>query len=560
MLFACLFVPPRPDTAADTAALVALARDFSPRIEVHAPHLVTLDVAGLRTLLGAPRTIGGELRASAASRGLYAHVAICASRAAAVVLAAARGGLTVVDAGGEAAALAPLPLRALETAWPLIGTACLATFRRWGLKTIGDVAALSPVALFERMGAVGVAWHALATGADPWPLVPTNDDEHFEESLELEWPIDGLEPLSFVLGRLFDPLCAHLEDRDRAVAVLHVRLRLVTREVYARRLELPAPIRDARALRTLALLDLESHPPGAAIDVVTVAADPTPGRVLQYSLLTRALPAAERVSTLVARLTALIGEGRVGAPALVDSYRPGAFQMRTFTVTEEKRELHAAVHHQRSERQIQNPDTVQGVLRRFRHPVAARVTLENGRPARLTTDRRGFGGGSITECAGPWRSSGDWWMPSVRPTAGDSDRRAGPAAPTPTAQTQAWASKQRSGYGVYGSIVPSGDAVDGTRRTPLDGRGAIVPDPASTANDREGQAEYIYALNFLVRESPAALLRERPNADGPLFPVPRPSAPPWHLDEWDVALADGAAYRLVRDRDTDRWFVAGVID
>jgi hypothetical protein len=49
------------------------------------------------------------------------------------------------------------------------------------------------------------------------------------------------------------------------------------------------------------------------------------------------------------------------------------------------------------------------MLRRFRLPIPARVALEQGRPVRVTTDRRGFGGGRVERCEGPWRSSGDWW-------------------------------------------------------------------------------------------------------------------------------------------------------
>src|SRR5206468_3108883 len=154
--------------------------------------------------------------------------------------------------------------------------------------------------------------------------------ERFEASLDLEWPIDGLEPLSFVLTRLLEPLSTQLERRDRGTAVLHVMLRLVTREPFVRRLELPSPMRDVRTLRTLALLDLESHPPDAAIDRVTVLIDPTPGRILQRTLFTRAQPTPERLSTLLARLGALMGQDRLGRPAMVDSYRPGAFAMAPF--------------------------------------------------------------------------------------------------------------------------------------------------------------------------------------------------------------------------------------
>jgi protein ImuB len=34
----------------------------------------------------------------------------------------------------------------------------------------------------------------------------------------------------------------------------------------------------------------------------------------------------------------------------------------------------------------------------------------------------------------------------------------------------------------------------------------------------------------------------------------------WDRDEWDVTLTDGATYRLFRARDTERWFLDGVLD
>jgi len=34
----------------------------------------------------------------------------------------------------------------------------------------------------------------------------------------------------------------------------------------------------------------------------------------------------------------------------------------------------------------------------------------------------------------------------------------------------------------------------------------------------------------------------------------------WNRDEWDVALSDGAVYRIFRDRDTDGWFVDAIVD
>ena len=46
-------------------------------------------------------------------------------------------------------------------------------------------------------------------------------------------------------------------------------------------------------------------------------------------------------------------------------------------------------------------------------PIPARVIVEQGRPVRVTTDRRGFAGGRVERCEGPWRSSGDWWKTTI---------------------------------------------------------------------------------------------------------------------------------------------------
>jgi len=437
--------------------LLGVARDFSPRIETCGPYEVVLDLAGLTRLFGDAKTIADELRRTAADRGLRIRIAIAATRTAARLLARDRAGITIVEPGDEARALDNLRLELLEifTAPPeppeppdpgsRIPDPVTVTLRRWGLRTLGDLAALPAAELAARLGQTGVGWQRLARGEDPAPLVPSVPEERFEQALDLEWPIEGLEPLSFVLARLMEPLSAHLERRDRGAAVLHVRLHLVkrdgvTREVHERSLQLPAPMRDARTLRTLALLDLESHPPSAAIDRVVVAVDPTPGRVVQFSLLTRPLPSPEQVSTLMARLTALMGEGRCGSAITVDSWEPGAFEMKPF--------LGSIANSGR----IPNPEsrTPRLAIRRFRFPIPARVRVDLGIPVRVTSDRRGISGGKVETYAGPWRTSGGWWVEDTK---------------------------------TY-----------------------------------------------------------------------------WERDEWDVTLSDGATYRIFRERDTDAWFVEGVVD
>jgi protein ImuB len=437
-------------------ALLGVAGEFSPRLEAFDREML-LDLSGMERLFGDARTIAGEVRRTAAERGLQIRVAIAGTRTAARLMVRHRAGISIIEPGAEAEALAALPLALLgdlvvNSQLPTPNSQPLPTpnsqttlnwelgvvLKRWGLRTLGDLAALPPDDVAARLGQDGVRCQRLARGEDLAPLVPAVPEERFEQALDLEWPVEELEPLAFVLGRLLEPLEAHLERRGRGAAVLHVRLFLVktsggAREVHERTLQLPTPIRDARTLRTLALLDLESHPPAGPVDRVVVAVDPTPARIVQFSLITRPLPSPEQLSTLMARLQALMGETRCGSPALVESWKPGAFEMTRFA----PRDGNVTV-------STRSPLAL--ALRRFRHPVPARVRVADGKPSRVTIDRRGMDGGGVRMCAGPWRTSGEWWS--------------------------------------------------------------------------EG----------------------------------------WDRDEWDVTLSDGATYRIFRSRDTDAWFVDGVLD
>ena len=107
----------------DPALLVEVAREFSPRIEVCGPREITLDLSGLARLFGDARAIAAEMRRTAADRGLQVRIAIAGTRTAARLLVRHRAGVTVVEPGDEASALAPLPL------------ALLTDLRQPGLKT-----------------------------------------------------------------------------------------------------------------------------------------------------------------------------------------------------------------------------------------------------------------------------------------------------------------------------------------------------------------------------------------------------------------------------------------
>ncbi|MGI8673661.1 MAG: hypothetical protein ACR2LU_13760 [Luteitalea sp.] len=477
--------------------LAAVAVDMTPRWERLTGHDVVLDVSGLQRVLGGPDDIMAAARTLARERQMDVQIAIAPTWSAALVLAAAGVG-SVVPRGASAAALAPLPVEALavmpgvalvadgparvrrlggarnyrlSAGLGLIGAGdsaaadspaadvdaalrlppghpwpdVLDTLHRWGIATCGALARLPAADLQARLGERGLWLQRLAVGLDPRPLRMQPADEVFEQTLDLEWPIDGLEPLSFVLVRVLDPLCAHLGARDHSAAIVRLTLKLTDRQQHQRAIELPVPVRDARVLRTLLLLDLERHPPAAGIDRITVAVEPVPGRILQFSLLRKALPSDDQLAALLARLTALMGEGRCGAPALVDSHRPGDVAVTAFvpssvegpdtgpaawlsalggTATREAGRARTGVQEPAHEGWL---DTAGYHVRRLRRPWPITVVTGPGHQPRavrfgVRSRATAWTDGPVVQAAGPWRSSGAWWQPSTeRDGAWDRD-------------------------------------------------------------------------------------------------------------------------------------------
>ena len=369
-------------------ALVDLAREFTPRVEAFGSTPVLLDLQGLGRAWPSPRALGEALLEAARARRLEPRVVLAGSRVAALLVSQAQEGLTVLAPSEEAAALAPLPLSLLD-----LDPEREETLRGWGLRTLGDLAALPAAGLAERLGPDAPRLRRLARGEDDAPLVATPLPESFACTLELEWPVDGLEPLSFVLARVLEPLCSGLARCGRRAVSLVLELGLVDGSRHRRALHPAAPSADPRTWRTLLLLDLETHPPRDAIQALTLRAEPTPARTVQFSLLDPAQPSPERLAETMARLHEWTSDGRGGAPVLLDTHRPGAFVMGSF-----------APGPFTGSRMPSGAPRIG--LRVFRPPRPAEVSLREGRPAFVSA---GSVRGAVLDLSGPWRVSGDWW-------------------------------------------------------------------------------------------------------------------------------------------------------
>jgi len=413
----------RRDLAAEHSAVLALAEvaaSVASRIEVAAGGTVFLDATGAHHLVvtrvpphsprdsrgshdassrrGVQDRVGCErveaglataLVARAARVGLAARAGVGASMTVARLAAThAADGVEVVAAGTERGFLAPLPLACLAP-----DPALAATLERWGIRRLGDLARLPLAEVATRLGPAGAALVRAARGEDERPLAPQPFAGRIEEAIGLEYALDTLEPLLFVLRGLVERAVARVGLEGIGCARLGVTLGLDDRSCDEREVPLAAPTREVKTLLTCLRVELEARPPRAAVVRLAITAVPEVVRAAQLGLFHPPGPAPERLATTLARLAALCGTDRVGAPAVVDSHRPGAAAVAPFTLPPA------------------SPPPAAGngcklVIRAFRPPRAVEVFCNRDRPDFV----RGDGlGGRVVGAAGPWRVVSEWW-------------------------------------------------------------------------------------------------------------------------------------------------------
>ncbi|MBV9624097.1 MAG: DNA polymerase Y family protein [Acidobacteria bacterium] len=388
-------------------ALVDCAQSFSPRVEDRAADTLWLDLAGLEKLFGSLPKIVHAISRRASAVGLTANVAVASSLESAGLAAHGFRGVTVVPPGEEAEFLGGLPVTVLFADEADRGKAQQfeETFRSWGIGKLRDFAALPAAALSERLGREGVELQQKALGRGRQTLAPSDAPLVFEEMLELEYPLVLLEPLAFVLNRMLERLCARLEARALAARELSIELRLENGRLdpahkggFRRSIRLPVPLVDGKTFLKLLQLDLKAHPPGSPIRKILLRIEPSSPRPGQNGLFLPCFPEPEKLELTLARLSAVLGEGRAGSPQLLNTHRREAFEMQHFSPPLEKDDPgHDA------------GDLVTA-LRIFRPAIPVAVACRAGQPAHVASKKRCRQvEGDVLWATGPWRSSGDWW-------------------------------------------------------------------------------------------------------------------------------------------------------
>jgi protein ImuB len=277
--------------------------------------------------------------------------------------------------------------REAEIAW------VLDILRRWGIRTLGQFAALKKEEVGSRLGRIGLQLWDRAKGKTTRLLKLVAPPESFEEAFEFENEIETVEPLLFMLRRFLQQLTLRFDAIYLVACELQLQITFSDKSAYRHQFKIPEPSNNVEVLFRMLHTHLEDFKSDWPITAVTLKAEAAKPSFQQFSLFETALRDPARLSETLARLTGLLGVDRVGTPVLLDTHRPDAFRMEPFA--------------------WQLPEAVEEIeplpacaLRRFRPPVASSMLLVKNRPAYL---RSGATHGEVIRQKGPYRASGNWW-------------------------------------------------------------------------------------------------------------------------------------------------------
>jgi len=333
------FLPADPEhyRSAFEEALEALAR-FTPSLEGEtdpshrAFGQALLGIEGLARLWGDEPTLTGRVMGSVASIlpgkpragigntrfGAQVAAVVGGKRLEVAVGAGRPEAIPAGDAHAEAAYLAPLSIRLLPAEPEMRDR-----LRLFGLTRIGEFAALPRSAVLARFGQHGGDLHDLARGLDGRPLRPRRPIERLRADAELEPPVDGLEPLRFVLHHLCGTLCEQLSARGAGASHASLVLSLEGAAADAAPLRydqaLPEPAAAPDLLERLLMARLEAEPPSAPVERLALelhGAAPAAGQ--QLGLFTPQLGRQARLDWQLTGLAIRFGPGRILQARLLD--------------------------------------------------------------------------------------------------------------------------------------------------------------------------------------------------------------------------------------------------
>jgi protein ImuB len=296
-----------------------------------------------------------------------------------------------------------------------------AILHKWGIHTVGQMAALDKEQLGARLGAKAIHMWECANGRSNRLLKLIQPPESFDESFEFEREIETAEPVLFMLRRFLEQLAVRLAAIYLVAKELTLRITFANsrqdepavggKQIYERVFKIPQPTNDVDLLFRMLQTHLENFRSEHPIVAVALSAEPIKPAAEQFGLFETTLRNPHQLCQTLARLTALLGSDRVGTPVLEETHRPDAFRMQPFSwhlksAPENGGPSSATPGSQREVRRSSPLHILCAALRRFRPAVSASVLRNESTPAHV---RSAEVSGKIIEQHGPFLLSGNWW-------------------------------------------------------------------------------------------------------------------------------------------------------
>src|SRR5215467_3556970 len=255
----------------------------------------------------------------------------------------------------------------------------LAILHKWGIHTLGQLAALDKEQLGARLGPEAIRMWERANGRSNRLLKLIRPPESFQESFEFEREIETAEPVLFMLRRFLEQLAVRLAAIYLVAKELTLRITFASsrqnepavagKQIYERVFKIPQPTNDVDLLFRMLQTHLENFRSKHPIVAVALRAEPIRPAREQFGLFETTLRNPQQLSETLARLTAFLGADRVGMPVLEETHRPDAFRMEPFSW------------HGLPARSIGKMPMPRPALRRFRPAVTASVLRDENKPA-----------------------------------------------------------------------------------------------------------------------------------------------------------------------------------
>ncbi|HEY2681868.1 MAG TPA: hypothetical protein VGI59_11150 [Candidatus Udaeobacter sp.] len=294
--------------------------------------------------------------------------------------------------------------------------AIFAILHKWGIHTLGQLAALDKEQLGARLGPEAIRMWERANARSSRLLKLVRPPESFAESFEFEREIETAEPLLFMLRRFLEQLAVRLAAIYLVAKELTLQITFRNKQIYERVFKIPQPTNDVDLLFRMLQTHLENFRSEHPIAAVALSVEPIKPAGEQFGFFETTLRNPHQLSETLARLTALLGVDRIGTPVLEETHRPDAFRMQPFrwSSNEPPSSSPSPPHGEKESPLPEGEGRVRGphailqwvALRRFRPPVSASILQDEDIPRQV---RSAEVSGKIIDERGPYLLSGNWW-------------------------------------------------------------------------------------------------------------------------------------------------------